>query len=32
MDVGYSSMSAFQSAFRDLTGETPSGYRAGFTP
>jgi AraC-like DNA-binding protein len=32
MDVGYSSLSAFESAFRDLTGETPSGYRAGFTP
>jgi AraC-like DNA-binding protein len=31
MDVGYSSLSAFQAAFRDLTGETPSNYRAGFT-
>ena len=32
MDVGYSSLSAFQSAFRDLTDETPSEYRAGFAP
>lgn len=32
MDVGYSSLSAFQSAFRDLTGQTPTDYRAGFTP
>ena len=32
MDVGYSSLSAFQSAFRDLTGQTPSEYRAGFAP
>ncbi len=30
MDVGYSSLSAFQAAFRDLTGHTPSAYRAGF--
>ena len=30
MDVGYSSLSAFQAAFRDLVGETPSDYRAGF--
>jgi AraC-like DNA-binding protein len=30
MDVGYSSMSAFQTAFRDLIGQTPSEYRAGF--
>lgn len=30
--VGYSSLSAFQSAFRDLTGQTPSGYRTGFRP
>lgn len=29
-DVGYSSLSAFQAAFRDLTGQTPSEYRAGF--
>jgi AraC-like DNA-binding protein len=29
-DVGYSSMSAFQVAFRDLIGQTPSDYRAGF--
>lgn len=32
MDVGYSSLSAFQSGFRDLTGQTPSEYRAGFRP
>ncbi len=32
MDVGYSSLSAFQSAFRDLIGQTPSEYRSGFTP
>ena len=32
LDVGYSSLSAFQSAFRDLIGQTPSDYRAGFTP
>ena len=32
MDVGYSSLSAFQSAFRDLIGQTPSEYRAGFAP
>ena len=31
MDVGYSSLSAFQAAFRDLTGQTPSEYRVGFT-
>ena len=31
MDVGYSSLSAFQAAFRDLTGQTPSAFRAGFT-
>jgi AraC-like DNA-binding protein len=31
-DVGYSSLSAFESAFRDLIGQTPSDYRAGFTP
>ena len=31
MDVGYSSLSAFQAAFRDLTGQSPSAYRAGFT-
>jgi transcriptional regulator GlxA family with amidase domain len=32
MDVGYSSLSAFQAAFRDLIGQTPTEYRAGFTP
>jgi AraC-like DNA-binding protein len=32
MDVGYSSLSAFQAAFRDLIGQTPSEYRAGFAP
>lgn len=30
MDVGYSSLSAFESAFRDLIGTTPSAYRAEF--
>lgn len=30
LDVGYSSPSAFQAAFRDLTGKSPSEYRAGF--
>ncbi|HEY3671736.1 MAG TPA: AraC family transcriptional regulator [Acidimicrobiia bacterium] len=32
MDVGYSSLSAFQAAFRDLTGQTPTEYRGGFAP
>ena len=32
MDVGYSSLSAFETAFRDLMGMTPSAYRAGFSP
>ena len=32
MDVGYSSLSAFQTVFRDLIGQTPSEYRAGFAP
>ena len=32
MDVGYSSLSAFQAAFRDLIGQTPTEYRAGFAP
>jgi AraC-like DNA-binding protein len=32
LDVGYSSLSAFQSAFRDLIGQSPSEYRAGFAP
>jgi transcriptional regulator GlxA family with amidase domain len=31
-DVGYSSPSASETAFRDLIGQTPSDYRAGFTP
>jgi AraC-like DNA-binding protein len=30
--VGYSSMSAFNSAFRELTGRTPTDYRASFRP
>jgi AraC-like DNA-binding protein len=32
MDVGYSSLSAFQAAFRDLVGRSPSEYRASFSP
>jgi AraC-like DNA-binding protein len=32
MDVGYSSLSAFETAFRDLMGTTPSRYRSGFSP
>jgi AraC-like DNA-binding protein len=28
--VGYSSLSAFNAAFRDLTGQTPTEYRRGF--
>jgi AraC-like DNA-binding protein len=32
MDVGYSSLSAFESAFRDLVGKTPTDYRSGFDP
>lgn len=31
MDVGYTSMSAFQAAFRELIGQTPTEYRAGFS-
>jgi AraC-like DNA-binding protein len=30
--VGYTSVSAFNTAFRDLTGQTPSEYRASFRP
>jgi AraC-like DNA-binding protein len=30
-DVGYGSLSAFNAAFRELTGSTPSQYRATFT-
>ncbi|WP_232050277.1 AraC family transcriptional regulator [Actinoplanes sp. OR16] len=30
--VGYSSLSAFNEAFRQLTGRTPSAYRASFRP
>ena len=32
MDVGYSSLSGFESAFRDLVGKTPTEYRSGFNP
>ena len=32
MDVGYSSLSAFESAFRELVGTTPTEYRSGFAP
>ena len=32
MDVGYTSLSAFESAFRDLIDKTPIDYRAGFEP
>jgi AraC-like DNA-binding protein len=32
MRVGYSSISAFQVAFRELTGQTPSEYRRGCQP
>lgn len=31
LDVGYSSLSAFNAAFRDLIGQTPTQYRIGFT-
>jgi AraC-like DNA-binding protein len=30
--VGYSSLSAFNAAFQDLTGRTPTEYRASFRP
>ena len=30
--VGYASLSAFNAAFRDLTGRTPTDYRASFRP
>jgi AraC-like DNA-binding protein len=30
MDVGYTSLSAFNAAFRDLTGKSPGEYRASF--
>lgn len=30
MDVGYSSLSAFHAAFRDLIGQTPTEYRSSF--
>ncbi|HET8969593.1 MAG TPA: AraC family transcriptional regulator [Candidatus Nanopelagicales bacterium] len=32
MAVGYQSLSAFNAAFRDLIGQTPTGYRDGFAP
>jgi AraC-like DNA-binding protein len=32
MDIGYSSLSAFESAFADLVGKTPTEYRSGFDP
>jgi AraC-like DNA-binding protein len=30
--VGYSSLSAFNGAFREVTGRTPTEYRASFQP
>ena len=30
--VGYRSLSAFNAAFRDLIGQSPTEYRAGFAP
>ena len=32
MRVGYSSLSAFQAAFSELTAKTPTEYRRGFAP
>jgi AraC-like DNA-binding protein len=32
LGVGYQSLSAFNAAFRSFTGQTPTAYRAGFTP
>lgn len=32
LDVGYSSSSAFNTAFRDLIGQTPTQYRNSFVP
>ena len=31
-DVGFSSLGTFSRTFRDIVGETPSGYRAGHPP
>ena len=31
-EVGYTSLSAFNLAFRDLTGRTPTQYRSTFRP
>lgn len=31
-NVGYASLSAFNAAFRELTGRTPTGYRDSFRP
>jgi AraC-like DNA-binding protein len=32
IEVGYSSLSAFNTAFRDLIGQTPTEYRKSFVP
>ena len=32
LDVGFSSLGTFSRTFRDIVGETPSGYRAGHAP